>query len=222
MNALYILEKTLNMQTIKIYDEIPSQSGKAGKKKIIDQGETINACEKQQKIITAFRDWVWQDEARKELLEQIFYETYGTSLKRNFNGSFLTFPGKSDEVEIRPYQKDAVAKILFTPNVLLAHEVGAGKTYVMIAAGMELRRMGISKKNMYVVPNNILRQWRNMFLELYPGANILTIAPKDFTPDKRETVLETIKTVDYDSIILSYSSFELIPLSGGHYKKAFD
>jgi len=222
ISALYILEKSLNMQIIKIYDEIPSKSSKAGKKKVLNQDETINACEKQQKIIMAFRDWVWRDEARKKQLEQIFYETYGTCLKRNFNGSFLAFPGKSDKVEIRPYQKDAVAKILFTPNVLLAHEVGAGKTYVMIAAGMELRRMGISKKNMYVVPNNILRQWQTMFLELYPNAGILVIAPKDFTPDKRELVLERIQSDDYDAIILSYSSFGLIPLSREHYKNAFD
>ena len=182
MSALHILEKTLNMQTIKIYRNISSVADNSGKKKILNQHETINACEKQQAIITAFRDWVWRDQARKKRLEQIFYETYGSCLKRNFNGGFLELPGKSDKVELRPYQKDAVAKILFTPNVLLGHEVGAGKTYVMIAAGMELRRMGISKKNMYVVPNNILQQWRNMFLELYPGAGILAISPKDFTP----------------------------------------
>ena len=222
MNALHILEKTLNMQTIKIYDEIPSPACKSGKKRILNQDETINACEKQQKIAGAFCVWVWQDEARKEQLEEIFYETYGACLKRNFEGGFLTFPGKSDKVEMRPYQKDAVAKILFTPNVLLAHEVGAGKTYVMAAAGMELRRMGISKKNMYVVPNNILRQWRTMFLELYPDAKLLVIAPKDFTPDKRQAALERIRNDDCDAIILSYSSFELIPLSKEHYKDAFN
>ena len=210
MSALYILEKTLNMQAIKIY-----------KKKVINQHETINVYEKQQAIISAFRNWVWQKGSRKSQLEQIFYETYGSCIRRIFNGSFLTFPRKSDKVELRPYQKDAVAKILFTPNVLLAHEVGAGKTYAMIAAAMELRRMSISKKNMYVVPNNILRQWRNMFLELYPGAQILMITPKDFTPDKRQAVLEKIKTGDYDGIILSYSTFELIPLSREHYKNAF-
>lgn len=116
-----------------------------------------------------------------------------------------------------PYQKDAVARIIFTPNTLLAHDVGSGKTYVMIAAGHELRRMGLSKKNMYVVPNNIVRQWRNIYLSIYPNSKILCVEPKTFTPDKRKDVLKQIRYEDFDGIIIAYSCFEQIPLSTEYY-----
>lgn len=132
-------------------------------------------------------------------------------------GSFLDFPTMSESVNLFPYQKDAVARIIFTPNTLLAHDVGAGKTYVMIAAGQEMKRMRLSAKNMYVVPNNIVGQWENIFSLMYPNAKLLCVDPKNFTPNKRESVLERIRDEDFDGIIIAYSCFEQIPLSKNYY-----
>lgn len=130
----------------------------------------------------------------------------------------MRFPDMSTQINLYPYQKDAVARIIFTPNTLLAHDVGAGKTYVMIAAAMEMRRMGLSEKNMFVVPNNIVGQWKNIFHEMYPSADILCVDPKSFAPSKRESVLERIRDNDFDGIIIAYSCFEQIPLSKGYYQ----
>lgn len=150
---------------------------------------------------------------KKEKTLRYFRRKYACVKRRNFDGSFLTFPGMDKSVRLYPYQKNAVARIIFSPNTLLAHDVGSGKTYIMIAAGQELRRMGLSKKNMYVVPNNIVGQWRDIFLKMYPNANILCIEPKNFTPSKRERVLTDIAGNDYDGIIITYSCFESIPVS---------
>ncbi|MBE6958024.1 MAG: hypothetical protein E7447_02580 [Ruminococcaceae bacterium] len=217
LTALYILERTLNMKTVCVTDEVSCSSNKSGKKRVINQSETVAVLEKQKKLIEEFQKWVWKDPERKARLELIFENNFGCVRKRHFDGSFLTFPTMNPEVQLYPYQKDAAARILFSPNTLLAHDVGSGKTYVMIAAGQELRRMWLSKKNLYVVPNNLVGQWKNIFLKLYPTANILCVEPKSFTPAKRESVLQTIRDKDFDGIIMAYSCFESIGLSHEHY-----
>ena len=222
LHALHILEKTLNMKTVAVTDEINCPTNASGKKRVINKEETIAALEKQQKIIKEFQNWVWQDDVRKKRLETIFDNNFSSIRRRIFDGSFLEFPGMSPAVTLYPYQKNAVARILFTPNTLLAHDVGAGKTYVMIAAGQELRRMGLSKKNLYVVPNNIVGQWQRIFLQMYPAAKLLIVEPKTFAPKKREGVLKQIRDADYDGIIMAYSCFEQIPLSKDYYVKELE
>lgn len=217
LEALYILEKTLNMKTVAVKDEVKCPTNASGVKRVINKEETLLALEKQQKMIKEFQDWVWKDEERKERLERIFENKYSCVRRRIFDGSFLTFPDLSPNISLFPYQKNAVARILFTPNTLLAHDVGSGKTYIMIASGMELRRMGLSKKNLYVVPNNIVGQWQKIFIEMYPDAKILTVDPKSFVPSKRETVFEKIRDEEFDGIIMAYSCFEQIPLSQEFY-----
>ncbi len=217
MEALYILEKTLNMRSIAVTDEVPCISNKSGKKRVINQKETLLAIEKQKKMIKMFQNWVWRDDARRERLEIIYENNYSCYRTRKYNGSFLTFPKMNPDIVLYPYQKDAVSRILFSPNTLLAHDVGSGKTYIMIAAGMEMRRMGLSKKNMYVVPNNIVGQWNRMFLELYPSAHLLVVEPKHFTPAKRQDTLKKIRDNDYDAVIMAYSCFDQIPLSYDYY-----
>ncbi len=217
IEALHILEKTLNMKSITVTDETSCSGNSNGKKRVINKTETVAALEKQQKLIKEFQKWVWKDEDRKKNLETIYENNFGCVRRRIFDGSFLEFPGMSPSVQLYPYQKDTVARIIFTPNTLLAHDVGAGKTYVMIAAGQEMRRMGHSKKNLYVVPNNIVGQWKSIFLELYPDAKLLCVDPKAFVPKKREAVLEQIRDCDYDGIIMAYSCFEQIPLSKEYY-----
>lgn len=218
INALHILERTLNMKSVAVTDEVVCNTNSSGKKRVINQSETILAIEKQNKMIKAFQKWIWEDERRKERLETIFENNFSCVRKRIFDGSFLRFPDMSPAISLYPYQKDAVARILFTPNTLLAHDVGAGKTYVMIAAAMEMRRMGLSEKNMFVVPNNIVGQWKNIFYAMYPSANILCVEPKSFTPSKRESLLERIRDEDFDGIIIAYSCFERIPLSKEYYR----
>ncbi len=222
LTAMYILERTLNMKTVCVTDEVVCNTNKSGKKRVINQTETVAALEKQKKMIETFQKWVWKDPERKAKLEMIFENNFGCVRKRHFDGSFLTFPTISPATQLYPYQKDAVARILFSPNTLLAHDVGSGKTYVMIAAGMELRRMGLSKKNLYVVPNNLVGQWRDLFLTLYPRANVLCVEPKRFTPAKREGVLAAIRDKDYDGIIMAYSCFEQVGLSQEHYIKELE
>ena len=218
INALHILERTLNMKSVAVTDEVVCNTNSSGKKRVINQSETILAIEKQNKMIKAFQKWIWEDERRKERLEMIFENNFSCVRRRIFDGSFLRFPDMSPAIKLYPYQKDAVARILFTPNTLLAHDVGAGKTYVMIAAAMEMRRMGLSEKNMFVVPNNIVGQWKNIFYAMYPSANILCVEPKSFTPSKRESLLERIRDEDFDGIIIAYSCFEQIPLSKEYYR----
>ena len=217
LTAMYILERTLNMKTVCVTDEISCLTTKSGKKRVVNQAETVAVLEKQKRMIAEFQKWVWKDPQRKARLEEIFENNFGCVRRRHFDGSFLSFPTMSPDITLYPYQKDAVARILFSPNTLLAHDVGSGKTYVMIAAGMELRRMELSKKNLYVVPNNLVGQWRDIFLTLYPDANLLCVEPKNFTPAKRENVLKSIRDQDYDGIIMAYSCFELIGLSREHY-----
>lgn len=222
INALHIIERTLNMKSLVVRDSVLCPTNKSGKKTVINETETMLAIEKQKLIINEFQKWVWKDENRKKELEAIFEEKYSCVSIRHFDGSFLEFPTMSKEVQLYPYQKNAVARILFSPNTLLAHDVGSGKTYIMVAAGMELRRMGMSKKNLYVVPNNIVGQWKSAFLTLYPDAKILVVEPKKFTPEKREKVLEDIRDNDYDAVIIAYSCFEMIPLSFEYYESKIE
>ena len=216
ISMLQILERTLNMKPITVMDEVPDFRNKSGTKRILNKAETTAALEKQQKLIAAFQNWIWKDERRRKRLCRIYEETYRSIRPRRFDGSYLKFPHMSGAVELYPYQKNAVARILFSPNTLLAHDVGSGKTYIMVAAGMELRRMGLSRKNLYVVPNNLVGQWRDIFLHLYPGARLLCVEPKTFLPQKRQEVLRTIQKEDFDGIIMAYSSFELVGLSRGY------
>ena len=210
MSALHIIEKTLNMRNIAVYD-----TRKINNKTIreLNKTETLAVVEKQKKLIKAFQDWVWTDDNRKQRLKNIYENKFGCVRQRNFDGSFLSFPNMSSEVKLYPYQKNAVARMIFSANTLLAHDVGAGKTYEMIAAGQELKRMRFSNKNMYVVPNNIVGQWKDIFEKMYPNAKLLCIDPKSFKPNVREEVLNSIINNDYDGIIIAYSCFEQIPIS---------
>ena len=219
MPAVTILEKTLNMKTVAVMDEIGNAINSTGKKRIINKPETVAATEKQEKLIKEFQTWVWAEEKRKERLQKIFEDNYSCVRRRVFDGSFLDFPTMSHKIKLFPYQKNAVARIIFTPNTLLAHDVGAGKTYVMVAAGMELVRMGLSKKNMYVVPNSIVVQWKGIFEDMYPQAKILCVEPRMFTTKNRNAVLERMRDEDFDAIIIAYSCFEHIPLSQEYYLK---
>lgn len=216
LSALHILERTLNMKSVSVTDEIVSV-GAGGKKRVINKSETVSALDKQAKMISDFQRWVWRDEGRRARLEEIFENKFSCVRRRIFDGSFLTFPTMSPSVKLYPYQKNAVARILFTPNTLLAHDVGSGKTYVMIAAGMERLRMGLSEKNMYVVPNNIVGQWQKIFEEMYPNCKLLVVEPKTFTPAKRKNVVKSIRDEKFDGIIIAYSCFKQIPLSKRYY-----
>ena len=218
MQALHILEKTLNMKNVIVTDEVSCPTNKSGVKRVMNKAETTLALEKQRYLKQIFKKWVWQDERRKERLITIFEEKFACYRRRRYDGSFLAFPGLDPNAQLYPYQKDAVARILFSQNTLLAHDVGSGKTYIMIAAGMELKRMGLSAKNLYVVPNNIVGQWKRIFLTMYPNAKLKVIEPKDFTPNKREKALLDIKHNDYDGIIMAYSCFDVIPLSESYYR----
>lgn len=214
INAMNILEKTLNLSPVAVYD-----TDRNTNKRTLNKNETSWALVKQRKMIDEFQKWVWKDERREERLKIIFENKFSCVRRRIFDGSFLEFPAMSPSVQLYPYQKDAVARIIFTPNTLLAHDVGAGKTYIMIAAGMELKRMGLSKKNMYVVPNNVLNQWVNIFNTMYPNANLFVVNKNNFSPSKREETLEKMRDNDYDAIIITYSSFEMIPLSKDYYEE---
>ena len=212
MGALQIIEKTLNMRSVVITDEIACPTVKSGKRRVINHQETMLAAEKQQTIIKTFQSWVWQNKNRRERLENIYYKTYASSVARHYDGSFLTFPEMSEKENLFDYQRNAVARIMFSQNTLLAHEVGAGKTFVMIAAGMKMRQIGISQKNMFVVPNSIVGQWKSLFQRLYPKASILCITPSCFTPGKRKAAIDDIKNGGYDGIIIAYSCFGEIPV----------
>lgn len=213
LEALHILEKTLNGKAVAVYDEQASLISSTNKKRVLNKTETAMALDRQKKMKAEFCNWVWKDMKRCADIESAFESRFGCVRRRSYDGSFLTFPTMDPAVQLYPYQKNAVARILFSPNTLLAHDVGSGKTYVMIAAGMELRRMGLSKKNLYCVPNSIVRQWYDVFMYMYPDAKVLTVEPKDFTPKKRQAVLKKIRDNEYDGIIIAYSCLDNIPLS---------
>jgi len=228
MEMLYLLENTLNMKSIAIYDEkpapgaLPDKRGKIKTIRVLNEADTLLAVEKQGALLAEFGRWIWTDEDRKERLQQIYDERYGAIKRRVFNGSFLSFPDMNPSVTLYDYQKNAVARMILTPNTLLAHDVGSGKTFEMAAAGMEMRRMGISKKNMYVVPCNLTKQWEDAFLKVYPKARLLMVDPKSFTPQKRTATLLEMRDGDYDAIIIAYSCFDMIPLSADFYKVQYE
>lgn len=207
--ALQVLEMTLNN---KRFTEPASTTRKTSKQSQAHQ-YAVDALEKQTALEQAFQKWVWSDKRRAEQLVTIYNNTFGCVRRRVFDGSFLTFPGMSKDISLYPHQRNAVARILLTPNTLLAHNVGTGKTFIMIAAAMEAKRLGISKKNLIVVPNSILEQWRGDFSRLYPDSNVFCVTPDIFTPSRREKTLETIRDGDFDAIIIPYSCFEQIELS---------
>ncbi len=202
-NALYILEATLNLREIKLYD----------RHKNYDEGSTLAAYEKQRLIIDLFKEWVWRDEDRKWEIEEAYNKLFGKYRRERFDGSKLEFSGMEKTQELYDYQKDAVQRIISRKSTLLAFDVGAGKTFIMIAAAMTMRKMGISRKNMFVVPNNIVGQWSKMFTDLYPNAKLLIVDSKSFKKPMRDKVMEQMKYGDYDGIIIAYSCFEMIPLS---------
>ena len=203
-SAAAIIEASLNLREIKVYHD---GTGK------LDREATVEALEKQQLIQEEFASWIWKDEYRRCEVERAYNEMFEGFGNKTYDGSKLTFPDSNPDIELFPYQKDAVQKIISTPNTLLSFDVGAGKTYIMIAAAMEMRRMGISRKNLFVVPNNIVGQWEKMFINLYPKAKVLAIEPKNFRPQMRQKVLMQMRDGDYDGIIIAYSCFEMIGFS---------
>ena len=217
MEMLQLMERTLNMKTISITDAIDDD----GKIRVVNQSETIKALEKQEEMIAEFQSWVWKAPARRKRLQAAYCRKYGNIKKRTFNGDFLMFPEMNKDIELYPYQKNSVARIIFSPNTLLAHDVGCGKTYVMIAAGMELRRLGKSKKNLYVVPNNIVGQWESLFYQLYPQAKVLVVTNHNFNLQKRDETLKRIKEEDFDAIIMAYSCFDMLSLSEKYYANLY-
>lgn len=221
MNMLEILDNTLNMRPIAVYDTVYTSSTASGRRRELNEGETVLALEKQKKMIAEFQKWVFFDNRRRERLQNVYDCRYGAIRQRQFNGSILTFPTMSDEITLYPYQRNAVARMIFTPNTLLAHSVGAGKTYEMVAAGMEMRRMGFSKKNLYVVPGNLVAQWRDIFLKMYPTAKLLCINTPQFVPAKRNGTMKQIRDGDFDGIIMAYSCFDMIPLSFQYYENTY-
>ena len=211
MNAYKILENTLNLRDVRIYDKIEDADGT--ERRVLNVKETTLAQQKQQVIKDAFRDWLWKDPKRRETLVAKYNELFNSTRPREYDGSHLTFPGINPEIELREHQRSAIARILYGGNTLLAHEVGAGKTFTMAAAAMEAKRLGLCRKPMFAVPNHLTEQWASEFLRLYPSANILVATKKDFEPANRKKFCARIATGDYDAVIIGHSQFERIPIS---------
>ena len=211
VNAYKILEDTLNLKDVRIYDKSVNENG--DEIRVLNKKETMLASQKQDAMKAAFKDWIFKDQQRRERLVKVYNERFNSIRPREYDGSHLTFPGMNPEIELRPHQKNAVAHQLYGENVLLAHVVGAGKTYEMVAAAMESKRLGLSQKNLFVVPNHLTEQWGAEFLQLYPGANILVATKKDFEPANRKKFCARIAMGNYDAIIIGHSQFERIPIS---------
>ena len=209
-NAYRLLEDALNLRDTKIYDTI---HGADGEHRVLNRKETTLAQQKQELIREEFKEWIFKDMSRRETLCKIYNERFNSIRPREYDGSHIQFVGMNPEIKLMEHQKNAVAHILYGNNTLLAHCVGAGKTFQMIAAGMESKRLGLAQKNLYVVPNHLLEQWGSDFLRLYPGANILVATKKDFEPANRKRFCSRIATGDYDAVIIGHSQFEKIPLS---------
>ena len=211
MSAYKILENTLNLRDVRIYDKIEDADGT--ERRVLNVKETTLAQQKQQVIKDAFRDWLWKDPKRRETLVAKYNELFNSTRPREYDGSHLTFPGINPEIELREHQRNAIARILYGGNTLLAHEVGAGKTFTMAAAAMEAKRLGLCRKPMFAVPNHLTEQWASEFLRLYPSANVLVATKKDFEPANRKKFCARIATGDYDAVIIGHSQFERIPVS---------
>ncbi|HIR54529.1 MAG TPA: DEAD/DEAH box helicase family protein, partial [Candidatus Scatomorpha intestinigallinarum] len=211
ISAYKILENTLNLRDVRIYDKIVDSDGT--ERRVLNVKETTLAQQKQQVIKDAFRDWLWKDPKRRETLVARYNELFNSTRPREYDGSHLTFPGINPEIELREHQRNAIARILYGGNTLLAHEVGAGKTFTMAAAAMEAKRLGLCRKPMFAVPNHLTEQWASEFLRLYPSANVLVATKKDFEPANRKKFCARIATGDYDAVIIGHSQFERIPVS---------
>ena len=209
-NAYRLLEDALNLRDTKIYDTIHDADGEH---RVLNRKETTLAQQKQELIREEFKEWIFKDMSRRETLCKIYNERFNSIRPREYDGSHIQFVGMNPEIKLMEHQKNAVAHILYGNNTLLAHCVGAGKTFQMIAAGMESKRLGLAQKSLYVVPNHLLEQWGSDFLRLYPGANILVATKKDFEPANRKRFCSRIATGDYDAVIIGHSQFEKIPLS---------
>ena len=209
-NAYKILEDTLNLRDSRVYDTI-EEDGK--EKRVLNQNETTLAQQKQQAIKDAFADWVWKDPQRRALLVKKYNELFNSTRPREYDGSHIHFVGMNPEINLREHQRNAVAHVLYGYNTLLAHEVGAGKSFEMAASAMELKRLGLCQKSLFVVPNHLTEQWASEFLRLYPNAKLLVTSKKDFEPSNRKKFCARIATGDYDAVIIGHSQFEKIPLS---------
>ena len=210
-NAYKILEDTLNLRDVRIYDTVTDPDGK--ERRVLNSKETTLAQQKQQAIKDAFQDWIWKDPDRRQELVTKYNELFNSTRPREYDGSHIVFSGMNPEIKLREHQLNAVAHILYGGNTLLAHEVGAGKTFEMVAAAMESKRLGLCQKPLFVVPNHLTEQWASEFLRLYPSANILAATKKDFEPRNRKKFCGRIATGDYDAIIIGHSQFERIPVS---------
>lgn len=211
INAYRIIEETLNLKDVRIFDYVEDEFGK--RKPVLNKKETTIALQKQELIKEGFREWIWKDPQRRERLCKIYNEKFNSTRPREYDGSHITFSGMNPEIELREHQKNAVAHILYGGNTLLAHAVGAGKTFEMTAAAMESKRLGLCSKSLFVVPNHLTEQWAAEFLQLYPAANILVATKKDFETANRKRFCGRIATGDYDAIIIGHSQFEKIPMS---------
>ena len=211
VNAYKIIEETLNMKDVRVFDYIEDDEGK--KKAVLNKKETAIAQSKQELIKQGFQDWVWRDPARREKLVRLYNDKFNSIRPREYDGSHIAFSGMNPEIKLREHQKNAVAHILYGGNTLLAHAVGAGKTFEMAAAAMESKRLGLCSKSLFVVPNHLTEQWAAEFLQLYPAANILVATKKDFEMKNRKRFCGRIATGDYDAIIIGHSQFEKIPMS---------
>ena len=211
INAYKIIEETLNLKDVRIFDYIEDDEGK--KKAVLNKKETAIAQAKQELIKQGFQDWIWDDPARREKLTKMYNEKFNSIRPREYDGSHIVFNGMNPEIELREHQKNAVAHILYGGNTLLAHAVGAGKTFEMVAAAMESKRLGLCNKSLFVVPNHLTEQWAAEFLQLYPAANILVATKRDFETKNRKKFCGRIATGDYDAVIIGHSQFEKIPMS---------
>ena len=210
-NAYKILEDSLNLRDVRIYDTVEDADGK--ERRVLNAKETTLAAQKQQAIRDAFRDWIWRDPERRQALVRQYNEEMNATRPREYDGSHIVFGGINPAITLREHQKNAIAHVLYGGNTLLAHEVGAGKTFEMVAAAMEAKRLGLCQKSLFVVPNHLTEQWASEFLRLYPSANILVTTKKDFEKHNRKKFCARIATGDYDAIIMGHSQFEKIPIS---------
>ena len=210
-NAYKILEDSLNLRDVRIYDTIEDADGK--ERRVLNAKETTLAAQKQQAIREAFKDWIWRDPERRQTLVRQYNEEMNSTRPREYDGSHITFGGMNPAITLREHQKSAIAHVLYGGNTLLAHEVGAGKTFEMVAAAMEAKRLGLCQKSLFVVPNHLTEQWASEFLRLYPSANILVTTKKDFETHNRKKFCARIATGNYDAIIMGHSQFERIPIS---------
>ena len=211
MNAYKIIEETLNLRDVRIFDYIEDDEGR--KKAVFNKKESAVAQGKQESIKNAFKSWVWEDPERRERLTRIYNEKFNSIRPREYDGSHIIFSGMNPEITLRKHQRDAVARIIYGGNTLLAHVVGAGKTFEMAAAAMESKRLGLCSKSMFIVPNHLTEQWAAEFLQLYPAANILVATKKDFQTKNRKKFCARIATGQYDAVIIGHSQFEKIPIS---------